>query len=317
MLLTNIFLFLVFSVLLVVSALFSVRSMSRIAQFLRLSEFVVGFVLMSLFTTMPEFFIGIASALDNEPALSLGNVIGSVVINLTLVCGLVILLAGRIDTKGPIKRDAFRLFFVVLVPIVLMFIGGGMSRLDGILLLLLFCYYVYNLYKQRRAYTVKVGDHVKKWEMVINPIIALVAIVILFFSSRGVVRYGGLLAEDLGLPYLFIGLFFIAISTSLPELAFGIVAARTKHAVMSLGDLIGAGYVNSTLVLGVTAVISPIVANFTLFLTSALFMILVVFIFAVFIESERRLDWKEGLALVLFYVFFLIVELSVSGFLRT
>ena len=142
--------------------------------------------------------------------------------------------------------------------------------------------------------------------------IFLVSLILLLISSKLVVEYAKLISVELLLPPILIGLILIAVGTSLPELVFGVRAALTKHSELSLGDITGAVVANSTLVLGLTALIYPIHANNLLFLTSGFFMFIVTFLFASFVESGYELDWKEGCSLIFLYVFFLILELYLN-----
>ena len=132
--------------------------------------------------------------------------------------------------------------------------------------------------------------------------------ILLFVSSIFVVKYATLLSFDLKLPAIMIGLFLISIGTTLPELTFGVRAAMTGHAEMALGDQIGTIIANATLILGIIAIICPIQAAFAPFLIAAIFMLLVAFLFATFMESGSKLSITEGISLILLYVFFIIIE---------
>ena len=109
------------------------------------------------------------------------------------------------------------------------------------------------------------------------------------------------------IPSILIGLFMVSIGTTLPELTFEVKAVLAKHRYMALGDLLGSVVANSTLVLGVTALIHPITADFLLFITSASFMVVVAFLFMTFVESEKKITLQEGIALIMLYVLFIIV----------
>jgi len=106
-------------------------------------------------------------------------------------------------------------------------------------------------------------------------------------------------------PFL-IGLLFVAIGTSLPELVFGTHAVLRRQPELALGDIIGSVIASSTLVLGVTALITPIVAEHSLVLIGAAFMLVLAFMFHTFI-SYGRLQWRTGVSLLLFYLLFFIV----------
>jgi len=313
MLLINLLLFLLSCIILVISGSFLVKTLSKIASFLRVSEFLAGFVIMAFSTSIPELFVGITAALGKNPALALGTVIGSNIADLTIIVGIIIVLARGIDIKSKfMKRDSMYMVFIAALPMGLMFIGSKLSRIDGAILVAVFISYVYFLIKERTKFRKEVEDGIRRKDIVLAIFLFCISLFALFFSAEFVVKYATLLAIDLALPSILIGLFIIAIGTSLPELVFGTKSVLAKHSEMALGDIIGAVVVNSTLVLGVTALIYPITANFLFFLSSAVFMIIITFLFATFVESGKRLYWKEGVSLIMLYMFFIMIEFYVK-----
>jgi len=316
MVLATIGLFLGACVLLVLSGWLLVKSLTKIAAFLRLNEFIAAFILMAFCTSLPELFVGISSALAGKPTMSLGNVIGSNIVDLTLIAGIAILLARgiRIERKI-IPREVFGMVFLTALPMVLMYFGKELSRLDGLILLGAFAIYMYEMITSKHAqYREELRDHISHWKALLIFAGFIVCGITLYFSSKMVVHYGSELAIILGLPPIIIGLFFVAIGTSLPDLTFSVRAVMAKYAPLAIGDLVGAVVVNSTIVLAVTALITPITNSFFLFVTSAAFMIAITFLFATFIESGEKLTWKEGVSLILFYVVFVIVELNLQQY---
>ncbi|MBW3019333.1 sodium:calcium antiporter [Candidatus Woesearchaeota archaeon] len=292
-----------------------VRSLAKLASFLRMSEFVLAFLLMAISTSIPELFVGISAALQGTPSIALGTVIGSNIADLTLVAGVAALLGRGLKLKSrKIRKDAYVMFGIALLPVVLMAIGKQLSRLDGAILLGVLGLYLIRLIVQKKKYHATFHDHVSRWGVLGYFIVFVASILLLYFSSRYVVDAGSALAFDLSLPAIFIGLFFIAIGTSLPELVFESRAVLKGSSEMALGDLIGSVVFNSTLVLGIVALISPITANVFLFMTSSFFMIVVCLLFAVFLESGKGITWKEGVVLLFMYVLFLIVELNLKQF---
>jgi cation:H+ antiporter len=141
-----------------------------------------------------------------------------------------------------------------------------------------------------------------------------ISLLLLYASSHFVVKYGTDLALGLMLPPIFVGLFFLALGTSLPELVFTVKAMTQNHAEFAIGDLIGSVVMNSTLVLAVAALIFPITVNIFLFLTSALFMILAAVLFATFVRSGKKFTYLEGISLLILYILFIIVELNVQQY---
>lgn len=314
-LIVNLSFFIFFALILIASGGFLIKSLLKISSFLRLTEFVVAFVIMAISTSIPELFVGINSAIIGKPSIALGTVIGSNIADLTLVIGVVILLSKGIKIKSKfIRRDSIWMFAFALLPILLMLIGSSISRIDGVILLTAFFAFVFFMIRQKREFEAKVENNVKRWEIFGNFFIFIISLLALFFSSDQLVKYGSNLAIDLMMPPIFVGLFFIALGTSLPELVFESRAALAKHPQLALGDMIGSVVANSSLVLGVTALIMPITADIYLFLTSAAFMLVICFLFSAFVYGSK-ISWMHGIALIFFYVLFLVIELSLKGFI--
>ncbi|MBI4147816.1 sodium:calcium antiporter [Candidatus Woesearchaeota archaeon] len=305
------------SVVLMVSAGLLVRSLVMLARFLHMTEFVIAFVLMAVSTSLPELFVGISAGRSGNASLALGNVIGSNIIDLTLILGLTVILARGIPVRNPlIKTDALWMTAIAALPVALMFVGNELSQIDGLVLLATFMIYLFHLMHERQSFPKLVQNHVTHWKGIAHLILFVGSVTVLYFSARTVVESGTNLAIDLSLPRIFIGLFFVALGTSLPELAFGVISIVRKHPQLNIGDLMGSVVANSTLVLGVTALITPIQTDFLLFITSSLFMVFVCFLFATFVEKGREITWKEGVTLVFVYILFLMVELNLNYVLR-
>jgi len=314
MLIVNLLIFALACIVLVTSGTLLVKTLTKIAAFLKLSEFVVGFIIMAFATSIPELFVGITSAIAKNPALSLGNVIGANIINLTLVIGIAVLLGRGIKIKSrKTKTDALYMVFIATLPIVLIIIGGSLSRIDGIILLVAFALYARRILKQRKLFKKEVEDGIKRPEIIITTILFIFSLALLFLSARFVVEYATVLSGDLALPPIIVGLFIISLGTTLPELTFGSRAVLAGHSEMTLGNSIGSVIVNSTLVLGIVSIICPITANMLLFSVSAIFMVVVAFLFATFVESGNKLYIKEGISLIMLYIFFVIIEFYIKA----
>ncbi|MBW3023279.1 sodium:calcium antiporter [Candidatus Woesearchaeota archaeon] len=310
----NLTIFIVSCIALFVSGGYLVKSLTKIASFLRLSEFVVGFIIMAFSTSIPELFVGINSAIGKNSALALGTVIGSNIADLGLVAGITILVSRKIKCEGKVlRKDSFYMILIAFIPMALMYLGNSLSRIDGAILIAIFGVYAFRMYRRRKIKSAEEKDHVSRIGIILYTLLFIGSLVALFISANYIVEYGTLLAIEIAIPAIFIGLFFVALGTSLPELVFGIRSMNTGHSGFAMGNLVGSVIVNSTLVLGVTALIFPISANFFLFFTSALFMLVICFIFATFIQGGHCLTLTEGIALIFMYILFIIVELSLSG----
>jgi len=306
----NFLYFAISGMFLVFSGIYLVKSLEKIARFLHISEFSAAFIIMAFATSIPELFVGISSALQGNPALSLGNVIGASIIDLTLITGIFIVLARgiKLDSKR-VGKGIYFMFLSILLIIVLYLIGNSLSRIDGVILLLLFSMNSYRILKKSEKYTAKFNNEKEKTSKKVKFIlIFLISLIVLFISSSYVVKYSHLIALDLNLPEIIIGLFLLSIATTLPELVFGINAVLLKHPEMSIGDQTGTVFTNICLVLGIVAIIKPITVVFTPFIVSTAFLFLSAFIFIAFIKSGKKLEVFEGVSLIILYLIFVIIQ---------
>lgn len=290
------------------------KSLTKVGFYLKLSEFVVGFIIVAFATSLPELFVGIISAFENTPELALGTIIGSNIVDLTLVIGIAAILKReiKVETKA-VRTDTLYMFAITLMPLILM-INRKITKLDGVILIIAFILYVRRLFKQERRFRETI-DHVPRKEFVKWVGHATVGLLLLLVSAEILVNVTSDIATDFSVPPMLIGLFLIAFGTSLPELMFEAKAVLLKHQYIALGDLIGSVIANTTLVLGITAILSsqPIVPDFMLFITSAVFMVIVAFMFMTFVDVEKHIHWREGIALILLYVLSVIVELTIRS----
>lgn len=307
------FLFFAFAgAVLIVSAIYLVKSLKKIAFILKISGFSAAFILMAFATSLPELFIGISSSTQGVPQISLGNILGANIINLTLLTGLFILIGRGIKFRSEnINHEIYFMFFSIILLIILYLIGNSLSRIDGIILLTFFIINTARLMRKRKKYSAKIKVKRKKnHKELIHILIFMVSLIALFLSSEYVVKYAEAIAVDLNLPEIFMGIFLVSIATVLPELVFGVGAVLLKQKIMSIGDQAGTIFTNICLVLGVVALISPVQIPLVSFLIPSIFMALCGFIFLYFIRSKRKLEIYEGIILIGLYLFFIFLQFS-------
>ncbi len=312
MLHVHLLLFLLSCLVLVISGGYLVKLIIRIASYLRLSEFVVAFIIMAFSTSIPELFVGINSAISKNPVLSLGNVIGSNIADLTIIIGIAALLGKGIKVKNPfIKKDSLLMFLIALVPILLIIFDKTLSRIDGIILISIFMIYMWYLARVRKEIKKEVLKNNRK-HGILSIFLFVICLAFLFSSAHFVVKYATQLAIELALPAVIIGLFLVAIGTSLPELIFEMKAVLAKKGDLAIGDAMGSVVCNSTLVLGITAIISPITNTSLLFLSSAIFMVLVTLIFMMLMRQKKGLTIITSAGLIIFYILFVLFEFYIK-----
>ncbi|MCF7907175.1 sodium:calcium antiporter [Patescibacteria group bacterium] len=300
------------SISLVKAAQWTINALVYLARRLRLSKFVIAFVLASFASSLPEFFVGISAALDQKSILSLSNVFGSNIANITLVLGLSVLLVKGLKIKTKTIQRNIIYTLLLLFYSVLLCLDGVLSRLDGVALLISFTLYNIILIYQNKDRR-QIIEKAKKGETFYQILKFILSISLLLLSSKIIVETSQKLAETINIPLFIVGLLVIAVGTSLPELIFGLQAIRGKHKDMILGSLLGSTIVNSTAVIGLTAIIYPItIQENNLFLISVAFMLGTYILFAVFSRSHEKISWGEALILVFSYVTFIIVQFLIK-----
>jgi cation:H+ antiporter len=176
---------------------------------------------------------------------------------------------------------------------------------------MVFVIYIWQMVRQEHKFK-KAFDFVHKKEMGNQILITLISLVVLMISANYVVLFATNLSVDLNLPAILIGVIILSLGTSLPELVLNARATMSHHPEIAVGDTLGSVITNSTLVLGVTALIHPIETDVFFFFTSAFFLVIISFVFITFGESENGFSWKEGLSLIMLYVFFIVIQTYIT-----
>lgn len=305
-------LFIIGCLILIKSSEIIIKSLTQIASFLHLSEFTLSFVLVAFATSLPELFVGFSSILNQTPNISLGNIIGANIVNLTLVIGLGTILAKGIEIKSQIIfKDSLYTSVIAAAPLILL-LDFELSRTDGLFLLLLFILYLINfLYQQKRD--AKIFKDVSRKEFTRNFLFFVGGVILLLLSARIVVELVEILAWELKLPLILFGLIFLGMGTALPELIFNTQAVLKGFKELGIGNVLGSITVNSALILGLVALISPIkIINYSSFAIGAIFLLLLLILFIIFIKTKKFLSWKEGAILVILYSLFVFLELGIK-----
>jgi len=310
--------FIISCLILMRSGVWVVRALIRIAQFLKWKEFIVASFIMAFSTSLPEIFVGVTSALAQKPNLSFGVVIGSNIVDLTLILGIGALLAKGLTLRGRVvQRNAFYAGIYGLLPLLLM-IDGNISRADGAVLLLSMVFYFAQLLSEEERFTRVFSDHLDEgwahFKIFIKDLLFFGgAIVALLLSAEGIVYSSSQLAANFNLSLLVIGAVLVSLGTSLPEIALGAKAISMGHKKIIIGDLMGAIVVNSSFVLGLSAVICPLtITDFSPYFVGIIFTVVTCFFFVAFARTDRKITAREAIFLIGIYFFFLISEIMLK-----
>ncbi len=278
---------------------FIIKEAEKIALHFGISEFVIGATLIAFGTSLPEMAASIAASFHHKSDLAVSNVIGSVTLNITLVLGLVFLIAKEIKPTRDIfgKDSAWALFPIFIF--LLMSYDGSITRAEGILFLLLMAGYLLFLSNEPALVTEEIDEELAKEKFNWPPTLALLVVgfILVVYGADYAVQSAGNIARSLGVSEWVIGLFLVAFGTSLPELVVSVVAAINKKADMSIGNIIGSNVANFSVVLGSAAVVRPLGVD----LHAYGFDILAAFVASVmlvFITATKLYNKSAGLALL-------------------
>jgi len=283
-----------------------VSSLHKIAHYLKLSNYIIAFILMGFATNLPELFLGVISAFNKVPIYSLGNIFGSNLANIGLVLGIGVLLIKGLKIKKKVaKEDAIYMLIVSLFSVVLIF-DGVLSRTDGFILLGIFVFYLIKIFYHSNHPTIE-KRRILKSSFLASIVLFFVGIYLLILSSQVIVISGISISKNMGFPLILLGI-FSAVGTVLPELSFTIKSVFKYNGEMALGNILGGIIIKSSLMLGIVAIIHPIfITNISLVVLSASFMIISLALFIVFSRTDEELSFKEGLILFGLYILFLFL----------
>ena len=314
--------FLLAGVLLYMAGEMLVSGLLRLARFFSIKEFVVAFFVMAFAGTVPNFFVGITSALRGIPELSYGDVMGNNIVALTLAVALAIFLTPKKELplgNETVRHTTFMTAMAALLPLLLIS-DGVLSRSDGLVLVLFFVAYVAWLFSREENFSkVFEEDEVVpvaqgKPEALMATIKVVVGLALLAASAQAVVYAAELIALSLGIPLMAVGVLIVGFGGALPELYFTIVSARKGQVDMILGNLMGAVIAPATLVLGVVALVHPIQnENLEFPMIGRLFLAFVALYFLYASYTCKTISKREGYILLVVYILFICALVASIG----
>lgn len=309
----------VFIFLLLFGANLVVVGLRRLTKASQAGLFALSAIALGLATSLPELSVAITSGINQNSSLSLGNVLGANIANLTLVAGGAAIVAGKVVVSGGIlTREVLIALLAGILPLPLLF-DSSLSRIDGLILIAIWGAYVAHFFRLRFVQIAKAISREGFWYRFLHRVNGttgrettrlLVGIALLLFSADIIVRLSKILAQDVGMPLFLVGVLILAVGTTLPELAFSFRSLLSGEPTMFFGNILGSIVANSTLIVGVASVFSPITISFSSVLTPALAFLIAYFIFWFFIRTKHTLSRAEAAILLLIYIIFVVKMLD-------
>jgi len=300
--------------LLYFGAEFLVRGAVRLGQLLKISPIVIGLTIVSIGTSAPEFVVCVLAALRGSPDLVAGNVLGSNLANMGLILGLAALVQPLDVRRRVVRREIPWMLGITVAALPLLW-NLQVGRIEGTILVIALFVYLGFLVPAARTEGVEVlgdvggllhGQVPILKESGARVLLAPIGLVLggslaLVLGGQGIVHGATVVAVEMGVSELVVGLSILAIGTSLPELATTVVAAARKEADLAVGNIIGSNIFNLTFVLGGTALIRPLEIPARIIRVEYPATLLMSFLLLPIAISARRVGRREGTVLLLAY----------------
>jgi len=283
-----------------------VRGVVGLAHWARVSPGIIGATVAAFATSSPELSISINSALAGKPQISLGDALGSNVVNIALILALALLVSGIQTPRDTLRRD-FPIAFLIPIVTGVLFLNGELSRWEGVLMFMLFLAWVLvagiEAQKQRSSAEEILGEH-SRWGAVLTSVSGLVFLIaagnLIVMGAKGI-------AISFGIDEFIIGATIVAVGTSMPELATISIAKLRGHEEVGLGTILGSNIYNGLFIISIAAIIHPITVNWREVAVALAFGIMAV----IFTYPSRNglIERKRGVLLLVLYAIYLTVTL--------
>ncbi len=312
--------------LLLVGGTLLVRGASGIAQHFNVPPMIIGLSVVAFGTSTPELIINITGALSGQTDLAFGNAVGSNLANFGLVLGAAAVLS-PIYLQGQVVRREVP--FLLLITAILMVMAADdslahvapmLDRGDAIILLLLFTIFIYFIVRDLIA---SEGDPVlldaehfnvgkSRSNLAINTLLTIAGMAGLMYGGQMTITQGAIIAKILAVPEVVVGIFIVAVGTSLPELVTSAIAAYQDETDLALGNIVGSNIFNSLVVLPAAAIIQPLPVPRGGDLDLAVVFVFVLVVIPLFVFSNARLGRAAGACLLLSYGAYLVFRFNVA-----
>ncbi|WNY29417.1 Inner membrane protein YrbG [Methanimicrococcus stummii] len=277
---------------------------------------VIGATIVSFATTAPEFLVSFMAALNGQPDMAIGNAVGSTICNIGIAIGFIVMLKTVVVDDKSFNIKALLMLLAGGVLFLLSWIGGDITKTDGLILLVIFVVYIAYTYWDQKKEPKKPEDDapaprtgiwakIKIKDSYLDVLMFLVGAIFVVGGSRLVVTNGTEIATQLGIPELIISLTLISIGTSLPEIITAITSFRKGYQDLSVGNIVGANILDITMILGVSAMFVDLPVNGQLLRYDFVVMMLL-FVLVAFFGYRKKITRWQGALIALVYVVYLV-----------
>lgn len=279
------------------------------AKRFKVPELVIGLTLVSLGTSLPELATNIYACINNQGSIALGNIVGSNITNVLLILGVGVVMLGSVPIPKPmLKRDGYIMFAISLLCFIMCVIGEQLGRLDGIILLTVSFAYMIYLFRNNDSLEAELdgGDDTPAFKNLRHAIIfIIIGLAMTFTGAKMLVDNVVWAANAMQLNQAVIAATIVALGTSVPELAVTIASVVKKRHGIAMGNIIGSNIFNVGLILGLSAIISPLPIDREMLLVNLPIMLASSALLLIFMRTSWKLVRSEGFILLALYISFI------------
>lgn len=290
--------------LLVKGADWFVDGASGVATKLGIPQLVIGLTIVAMGTSAPEAAVSISAALKGSADITIGNIVGSNILNILIILGLAAVIVTLHVAKSTVK---YEMPFVIIVTALLMILGldGTISLIDGIILLVFFVIFLGYLFRLSKNPDGEAApeEHHKITSLPKALLLVLVGLVMIVLGSDLAVDAASEMARIFGMSERFIGLTIVALGTSLPELVTSVSAARKGNADIAIGNIVGSNIFNILFVVGISALIVPVPFS-QAFMPDMLVAIGTAVLLWILCFTRKKIDRVGGILMLVCYVLY-------------
>lgn len=284
-----------------------VRGIVGIAHWMRVSAGIIGATVAAFATSSPELSVAVNAAIERQPQISLGDVLGSNIVNVGLVLGLSLVISGIQSPRDSVRQD-FPIALITPIVIGVLALDGILSRLDGLILLGMFgTWMVAVLVEVRRQQSVAeemLGEPRLKFAIAFS----VIGLFFLIAAGHLIVIAAKGIALSFGIDEFVIGATIVAMGTSVPELATTVISKVRGHEEIGLGTILGSNIFNSLWVVGIAATLFPITVNWQEVAIALVFGLLTIAF--TFPSRNGLIEQQRGVVLLALYTAYILTILQ-------
>lgn len=290
-----------------------VRGAVGIALKFNLSPLVIGMTVVSFGTSAPELLVSLKAALEGHPEIAIGNVVGSNIVNISLILGITAMVL-----PIPVKKNTLKIDWTIMMGVSILFylfiLNGILNTWEGVIFVILLILFV--IYQLKSSKTNETNDEDEAIEEVksnysnvyLHLLFIVVGVVALSFGAEWLLTGTVNIAQDFGVSEHIISVTIVAFGTSVPELATSVIAAFKKQMDISVGNLIGSNIFNLLAVLGITSLIKEIPVSNQVIFNDVFWMLGTVLLTLLVMLKYKISRWKGAVLVIVYsaYVYFLL-----------